>query len=409
MLKTCRSLRRWVSVGYRSAYSTMSLKDTNSGVFRLIDVVENADTFESSVVNHASTLKLLNNGEEILSKRIDEVKNLQDLLQVVRIIVAAYPSSKQLWVRINNQVKILVADPTKNILQKYELLFLVSKYSLLKDGSIEAKFEEIRGEEQKLDIITRMELGLKYITSLEEGIEYSRNLNTFSKEIVNEIKETGIEGLLRILACISNLREDDKKLFQHALPCIERRIYELETELVHPSMLIDIMEGISILNYQSDSLWKLLTDVIVANSRSLSEFEKERVIRSMSRAQRGNDELWDKWIYDVMKDIGKEKETRIDRLSMLVRCVIENRLELLENRYKSMLTSQHLSKLIGAHGEELKKYLTSAACEDMIYITRNDASLAEMDYLTIETFALEHESSGIHLANISNMLNIKKF
>lgn len=113
-------------------------------------------------------------------------------------------------------------------------------------------------------------------------------------ELPQQVQHSDLWEYLTILAFESRLEElNDEKHRKPPVFILEKKFYDIASELNTPQDLVSVIECFAKLNHQSDKLWELLTKAIINVIPVLSEEMLVKVVKSFSQVKRGSNTLWD--------------------------------------------------------------------------------------------------------------------
>jgi len=95
----------------------------------------------------------------------------------------------------------------------------------------------------------------------------------------------------------SNSTEERRKA---PLFLLEKKLYDLLSDVIVPENLIRIIQAFSQLQHQSDSMWELLTKAVINIAQDLSCHQLSHLIMAYGRIRRGSNQLWDYFIKSAM-------------------------------------------------------------------------------------------------------------
>jgi hypothetical protein len=192
--------------------------------------------------------------------------------------------------------------------------------------------------------------------------------------IGQEIKNLSLVQLSRLIVLLGVLHE--KKEVSKYLPLFERRFFDLRSELVDNTMLVEFIVHFGQQNYQSDEFWEFATQLLVKQLPNIrGEVAYSDVMRGYAAAHRGSNPLWERIIQGVFNVFDQPS---FELLLCTYRCILQVGFSSTDPQFE-FLTFKALIDLLPQN--ELG--LTSLGYEDIAYIAnyQKDLQFTELAYL----------------------------
>lgn len=186
-------------------------------------------------------------------------------------------------------------------------------------------------------------------------------MHTYQKSFT-EVKELNFEELLTFM---ENMTIINREYAENLLPAFERRVLDLRSDLKTPEQLSSLIRILTKLDSQSDDIWSILTTVCLSCFLSIKDpYIKSDIIRGFGRAKRGNNQVWDFFVSDYLKQKGLHMNNKhLVLKTAFTRASIEERLNSLD-LLKMMPWSTLLTKLNKSEWSAFD----SETLDDLIYM-----------------------------------------
>lgn len=132
------------------------------------------------------------------------------------------------------------------------------------------------------------------------------------------IKEANIHVLINILTNL--ILSNDKTRIRALLPAIERRFFDLRSELTNLNDICNFMSYLGYANCQNDNIWNYLIKLMVRSITGMNSENLADCITGLGHAQRGSNQLWN-YILSHFK-ASLTEETTIDTKILVIKSLV---------------------------------------------------------------------------------------
>ncbi len=148
-----------------------------------------------------------------------------------------------------------------------------------------------------------------------ENNNYLEELKELIDDLPQHVQHTDLEEYLIILDYEANSDVfGDENRRKAPVFILEKKFYDIASELNRPDELVSVIASFSKLNHQSDKLWELLTKAVINTIPVLPEDLLVKVVKSFSEVKRGSNTLWDffvKKIHEGFEDFNAEQKVTL--------------------------------------------------------------------------------------------------
>lgn len=148
-------------------------------------------------------------------------------------------------------------------------------------------------------------------------------MNTMSQNAEKNIKEADVQTL--ILTLTNVIIGGDKSRIKALLPAIERRLFDLRSELTELNDICSFISYFGYANSQNDNLWNFFIKIIVRSVDAMTPEHLGDCICGLAHAQRGSNQLWTYLLSHFKSKIGDASlDTKVLVIKSLVYVGVED-------------------------------------------------------------------------------------